>query len=319
MGYQEQIDYNEIKKYTKMHSVNAQCVELEQQEKIESAKQISKNKCKKIEEKRKYQTPSKSFKINNNSNSKQSKIKTAKTIDKKTFNGGVGVRHVGFELKSRKEENDKMVNQQSNIDKSYFGKSLLNTTSQVNDGVNDVGAVEINFVEKLNVLLDCDGVISKFDVKGEMKIKINQNKDKLCVFEIVKPNKMERFGKINYRLHPHMDTLSFKKNNVLMVKDESKTFKRENNVSTSILKWHMSCNDEYIVPICLNFWPQSGDCDDNDEMTVSVTYNVERKNTQLNNVVVRLPSPSCEQPDIVVCDGKYTFCQRDKLSFFVFY
>ena len=232
-----------------------------------------------------------------------------------------GQRGVGFKLGSMKKSKDKLLDEQLNADKSLIETNLLNTSllsgnaglhGQSNE-IEDDGAhtpVEVNIVEKLNVSLDRDGAIQKFDIKGDMEVIVNQPEAGQSMFEIVKPGKVKGFGKINYRPHPRMDTSAFRKN-ILMLKDASKAFKMGRSAKTSILKWRMSCKDEEMIPIRLNFWPEvSGG-----EVSVSVTYSIEKDDTELSNVIVTLPTPTNEQPDVAQCDGQYTFYQREKLSF----
>ena len=318
-----------------MQSLNAQCVASQEQAKIERTKQVAQRKYQQFEQQRKREKQLKRHHMNENgltlsvfanpsnqpttfkldNDRKQSVLKTQS--NQQATKPKVGPRHVGFQLKSFNQENEKLMDEQLNVDKSLFAiNSLTNNLSNDSSDIKDAtyAPVEVNIVEKLNVSLDCDGIIQKFDVKGDLEIVINQPEAGSCMFEIVKPKKIKGFGKINYRGHPRMDTVALKKN-VLMLKDASKAFKIGRDAKTSILKWRMSCKDEEMIPICLMFWPEASD----NEVNVSVTYQIDKDDTQLNNVIVTLPTPTSESPDVAQCDGEYTFHQGEKFRLLIFY
>ena len=162
-----------------------------------------------------------------------------------------------------------------------------------------------------------------------MEVCINNPDAGKAILKCIKNDKKlkERFGgsKINWKLHPRMDTGLWKKN-MLGLKDSDKSYRLGRNHKTSILKWRVNSEDENLIPLILEVWVENT----SKNVTISAKYNInsdilselieennsnnnENNQCLLHNVIVTFPcANNNNQPEIKHVDGEYAYYKRDK-------
>ena len=142
-------------------------------------------------------------------------------------------------------------------------------------------------------------------ILGDMELIVNNPDAAKCkiIAEIPRKNAFER---VNWRLHPRMNSKEFKKN-ILCLKDENKSFKIGRSSKVSILKWRMSTTDEGLIPLSLNFW---ADADSSGTLTITAEYTNQYESSELKNVIITIPSTN--EPEMSKCDGDYQYSKKDK-------
>jgi len=147
-----------------------------------------------------------------------------------------------------------------------------------------------------------------------MEIAVNAPDATKCMIETTCDynEKDSKFGKINWRLHPRMDSNVWNKGNgKLVLKEEDKAFKIGRADKTSILKWRMNLNnldDESVIPIFLEFWPEN----DKNKVQVSARYRIQQDlYSPLLNVIISFPVPNNQQPTVNHCDGNYNYSRHN--------
>eukprot|EP01083_Nonionella_stella_P060735 158446_1 len=172
---------------------------------------------------------------------------------------------------------------------------------------SDLPPIEIIISEKLFVTFDRDGGLKKFEVKGDMEVAVNDPSATQCVIQTnINPAKKLKFGKPTWRLHPRMNSSEWKKG-ILCLKDEQKKFRVGRSSRTSILKWRMTTQEDSHVPISIEFWPEA---ESDGTVTVNAQYTC---NIALKNVIISLPVPSKQEPEITNCEnGDTAFDRRDE-------
>ena len=62
------------------------------------------------------------------------------------------------------------------------------------------------------------------------------------------------------------------------------------------------------MPLSINFWPNV----ENGQTVVSVEYSAENAPIDLNNVLIQIPCPTREPPEVTSCEGDFKFDQKAK-------
>jgi len=225
---------------------------------------------------------------------------------KKPKSKGLGMKLGGSKKKSKLFEEAAAHDRESLT--SGFEHLLKSTNDGGDDFVDaaDLSPIEITISEKLLVTMDRDGVMKKFEVKGDMEVLVNDPDSTQCIIETnVNPSRKLDFGKPAWRLHPRMNSSEWKKG-VLCLKDLQKKFRVGRGGKTSILKWRMSTTDEDRLPLTLEFWPE--------QESGSVTVNAQfTANAALKNAIITFPTPTNQEPEIASCEhGDTAFYRNDQ-------
>ncbi|ETO35622.1 coatomer subunit delta [Reticulomyxa filosa] len=147
--------------------------------------------------------------------------------------------------------------------------------------------IELTVTESLNVELDRDHTMTKFEVKGNFEVVVNNPDCSKCVIHTgVDPNAKLSLGRVKWNLHPRMDEANWKQG-ILALKDADKSFRIGRACKTSILRWRLTSTKEEAIPIRIEFWPET----ELNKIRVNATYSVEREEVQLKNVIINFPTP----------------------------
>ncbi|KAM1463301.1 hypothetical protein ACFX1Q_047315 [Malus domestica] len=166
--------------------------------------------------------------------------------------------------------------------------------------------VTLNVEEKLNVTLKRDGGLSNFDVQGTLSLQILNQEDAYIQVQI------ETGGNpgILFKTHPNMNKELFSNNNILGLKDTSRSFptgQTGDAGGVGLLRWRMQTSDESMVPLTINCWPTvSGN-----ETYVNIEYEASEM-FDLRNVVISVPLPAArEAPRVNQIEGEWRYDARN--------
>jgi len=172
------------------------------------------------------------------------------------------------------------------------------TISPASNTVSSVENVRIKVDEKINLTCGKDGGVQNLEVLGVLYVNIGSEDD--GKIKIAVRNNDAR--NLQLQTNPNIDKNLFKNNSVIGLRDSSKSFPIGADVG--VLKWRFQSQEETEIPLTINCWPsetKSG-CD------VSIEYELQKLNLELNNVAIIVPIPSnVAAPIIKVCDGDYTY------------
>ncbi|EDK45927.1 conserved hypothetical protein [Lodderomyces elongisporus NRRL YB-4239] len=123
--------------------------------------------------------------------------------------------------------------------------------------------------EKVNAKLTRDGSIKSSEVKGDLILRINDlalgNSKILLKFH-------DKADKKLFKIHPNVDRNKVHNENIITVKDKTKTFPT-NDQATGVLKWRYlgKADDTSFIPILITAWVNI----DDESSTASVTLEYE--------------------------------------------
>eukprot|EP00455_Lapot_gusevi_P025234 TRINITY_DN2648_c0_g1_i2.p1 TRINITY_DN2648_c0_g1~~TRINITY_DN2648_c0_g1_i2.p1 ORF type:complete len:391 (+),score=169.81 TRINITY_DN2648_c0_g1_i2:118-1173(+) len=170
--------------------------------------------------------------------------------------------------------------------------------------------LKVGVEELVNISLERDGGVRKFEVRGEVKLTIvDPDVARVCL--VCEPP--AKNSGIQYRPHPKIDAKAWTSEGLLVLKDRSKPFPVGTENSCAILKWRLANTDEELVPLTVNFWPSS----ENGRSVVSVEYTMRdafldrEEPFVLNNVIFSIPCPTREMPDVTQYEGEFQFDARN--------
>ncbi|KAL8166624.1 hypothetical protein V2J09_008123, partial [Rumex salicifolius] len=157
--------------------------------------------------------------------------------------------------------------------------------------------------EKLNVTLKRDGGVSSFDVQGTLSLQVLEEKDAYIQVQV------ESGGTpgVTFKTHPNINKELFTNENILGLKDSSRSFPTGHGEGVSLLRWRIDRLDESLVPMTINCWPSiSGS-----ETYVSLEY--EASTTfDLQHVVISIPLPALrDAPNVTQIDGEWRYDSRN--------
>jgi len=164
--------------------------------------------------------------------------------------------------------------------------------------------VHVLVEEKLAVVFDREGGLQSMVVNGEMK---------LCVYDpddskiIIRTSGLKESDGFKCRLHPKINKNLWTKDNALGLQDAGKGFPVGSDNAPVVLKWSKKAS-ESDVPFTLVFWPNV----EHGQTVVNVEYNMEKPLT-LKNIMITIPCPSSEPPEVRNCDGDFKYDQKSKV------
>lgn len=148
----------------------------------------------------------------------------------------------------------------------------------------------ITLNEKFNAQLQRDGSILSTEVKGDLQLRINNEELSHCKI-ILKTSSDQK--EIQYKTHPNVDRNLFQLQQIIGLKDSTKSFPSNDN-SLGVLRWRcVGKNDETkYLPILITIW-----CSVNDNsIDVTVEYELTSEfiennitNAEINDVKIILP------------------------------
>lgn len=160
--------------------------------------------------------------------------------------------------------------------------------------------IAIALEENLVVSLKKDGGLDNLEVKGTLSLVI-QNKEDTQLRIQVETGSNKNF---QFKTHPLIDKELYSRENILGLKDLSKSF--QTGTPASILKWRLQSKQESLVPLSINCWPSiSGR-----ESYVNIEYEAS-KAFELQNVLISIPLPALRDPPVVnQIDGDWRYDLR---------
>ena len=275
---------------------------------------------------------------------------SSKSLKKKTS----GLRIKGLKLGKKSKESDELLRDAMEADELIMTTSVASAlrdlkikaearaTGATVRGITDSGSstdthaglvtsggrsgpiadVEIDCSERFEIVLDREGVLKKYEIRGDFEIAVNNPDCGQCIVVIDNKRsgglltpileKTADFGKIHWKLHPKMDLRLWNLNSVLKLKDE-KRYKIGRACRTSILHWRMSTANEDTVPLSLDYWPEI----ELGKIHVTLQYTILLGEGQhIEDCMVTLPLPTsmvgrdCEL-DVESIDGSFNYDKRN--------
>jgi len=161
-----------------------------------------------------------------------------------------------------------------------------------------VEKVHIKVDEKINMTCGKDGGVQNLEVLGVLSVRIASEDDGKVRIAVRNDDSRQ----LQIQTNPNVDKILFKSNSVIGLRDPSKSFPTGTDIG--VLKWRYQTQEETEIPLTINCWPsetKSG-CD------VSIEYELQKLNLELENVAILIPIPSnVAAPIIKHCDGDYHY------------
>eukprot|EP00457_Paulinella_chromatophora_P006552 gb/GEZN01006570.1/.p1 GENE.gb/GEZN01006570.1/~~gb/GEZN01006570.1/.p1 ORF type:complete len:528 (-),score=90.60 gb/GEZN01006570.1/:3-1586(-) len=178
-------------------------------------------------------------------------------------------------------------------------------------GVSDDGdegfsgnPVAISCIEKLTVEMDRSGGIKSLAVSGELKLTVF---DPEWARIRLKTNGVLA-KEFKSRLHPKVSPKDYKKSGTLQLADSARPFPTGTDNAPVILRWVMKTEDEAQLPFSVNFWPTAED----DNTQVDITLELVKEELVLKNLVITIPCPADDAPEVAEHDGEFSYEARKK-------
>jgi hypothetical protein len=163
--------------------------------------------------------------------------------------------------------------------------------------------VRVQVLEKIALVCENDGGLKSMEVKGELVVTAFDPKYAQAQIH----TSLSDDNQFQFKAHPNMDKNLYAKNQILAVKDASKSYPI--GTPSSVLKWRMVSKDENQIPLTINVWPSSG----GGETTVPVEY--EKKcDFDLANVVIAIPIPGAS-PVVGEVVGSYDYDPKKNILY----
>lgn len=153
----------------------------------------------------------------------------------------------------------------------------------------------LQILEKIALVCENDGGLKSMEVKGELVVTAFDPKYSQVQIHVSQGDAKD----FQFKAHPNMEKNLYAKNQILALKDNSKSYPL--GTPSSILKWRMATKDENLIPLSINLWPSTG----GGETTVPVEY--EKKcDFDLADVVISIPIPGAS-PVVGEASGSYDY------------
>lgn len=144
--------------------------------------------------------------------------------------------------------------------------------------------VHVTLEEKVRAEVNHEGGPAKIDIKGEMFLTINEGGNGSIRVKLNKDRAAE--SQFATKLHPNIDKKPFSEQSLLGLKNTKKAFPTGNPLK--ILTWRLqNSDDESVLPLSISSWPNSS----SDGVSVSVEYELTRKDMELSNLAIIIPIP----------------------------
>jgi hypothetical protein len=174
------------------------------------------------------------------------------------------------------------------------------TAQQIAAGEIKAENVKILITEKINAELEREGGVKKCEVEGEIKLSIF-DPDHARIFVKTNGSLKENEG-WKCRLHPKINKNMWGSNFALGLADTSKPFPVGSENAPTVIKWRKT-NVDSPFTLAMNPWSEAG--------KTAVTAEYQAK-SGLSNVIIRIPCPSHEQPEVTNVEGEWKFDPKKK-------
>lgn len=175
------------------------------------------------------------------------------------------------------------------------------------DSAPSAGAVQVSHpvmltaVEKVSARLSREGLVESLEVKGALTLTALDDDAANCVIRLRGSPSTGRGSSFAFTTHPKINKVAYEKSGVLQLKDQGKGgFPSGRPVG--ILKWTNSVQDEALLPLKINCWPED---EGRGVMSVSIEYSLELSHITLHDVRIHIPLGTTATPSVHSVDGTY--------------
>lgn len=146
---------------------------------------------------------------------------------------------------------------------------------------------------------------AKVSLKGEMLFNIEDESQGTIRVQILQPATSDKSYTV--KTHPKIDKQLYTDNRIIGLKNAKRPFPAGN---LKVLTWRMQEEDESFLPFTVSCWPSPSA----EGLSVSVEYELVRKDIELNNVVIAIPIPDTENVQVESIEhGHYKIDARNGL------
>jgi DNA-binding transcriptional MerR regulator len=293
MGYKERVNLQQIKHFLAMESNDEQRAKQEEKNKIIAVKKAADKKRKELEKKRledkrsgidSHSTSSFSSSKSSYSNDPVVELRRESPKPEQKVVGGKGMQL--SKGKGNKTDYSKVLQEENILDTSNVpSKGAI--SAPINDNIPNNSKVHTSISEKITLVAENDGGLKTMQVKGELSLNIfdpNLTKVKVHISQGTNDG-------FQFMTHPNMNKTLFTSDNILALKDSSKSFPTV--TPTGILKWRFQTNDEKFVPLSINVWPSTS----GKETTVPIQFE-KHCEFDLHDITITIPVPGSSGPII---------------------
>ncbi|KAL0489164.1 coatomer subunit delta [Acrasis kona] len=182
------------------------------------------------------------------------------------------------------------------------------TTPNINRQESYQESVHVVIEEKIRAEVDQEGGNAKIDVRGELFLSVKEGANANIKLQVSKNRAPD--SQFATKLNPMLDKKAFSDDSILCLKNAKKSFPSGPDLH-KIFTWrHQNSEDEGVLPLTVSCWPNAS----SDGTTVSVEYELTRKDMELNDLVIRIPVPPQDRNARVTVDtieqGTYKYDQK---------
>jgi coatomer subunit delta len=337
VGYKENVTLSQVKTFTEMDSHEEKLQKIILESKMNDAREAARRKADSIDKQNKLNRKkmqgmgsstagphggmgssmgdnfSSSSSSSNSYSSSRSDEKSARTSSqkstrkKKTASKPRSSGISGMQLSKAKKGQDEFVSALTREEKipAHLANQRASALGGINATAQEVVAhqsVHVDVVESLSLSMERDGALKKLEVKGEVVLTVNDPDDTRIVIHTGAA--LQKSDGFQHRLHPKCDKNAYSADGALTLKDSSKGFPVGSDSAATLLRWRRVSTDEDEIPFSINFWPNTED----DMCVVSVEINIVNEAIACENVVISIPCPSDEPPEVQdECTGEWAF------------
>lgn len=194
------------------------------------------------------------------------------------------------------------------------GTEVVTNTSKVTAKAPPTPTVPMSSVhtkleEKIMLSAGRDGGVNNMEVRGMIMLRIS-DPDFTKIAISLENNDQRGF---QMQTHPNVDKRLFNQNSIIGLKQGGKGFPLNNDIG--VLKWRLQTKDEDLIPLTINCWPNEND----GECEVTIEYELQLKDLELNDVTIYIPVPSgVGAPTVGEIDGDYSYdSKKNRLEWYL--
>lgn len=164
-----------------------------------------------------------------------------------------------------------------------------------------MSSIHLKVEEKIMLTAGRHGGLQNMEIRGIVLLRITDPSLSKISIAYDCPNTKG----FQMQTHPNVDKKLFNQNSTIGLKAGGKGFPVNNEIG--VVKWRLQSKDEDMIPLTINCWPN----ENGDDCEVTIEYELQAKDLELNDVVISIPVPSgVGAPTIGEMDGDYHFDAR---------
>lgn len=149
--------------------------------------------------------------------------------------------------------------------------------------------VSVAVKEYLQLVVDDDSEIKKFEVKGEVKLTVNNPLDNRCVLNLSCPNQLRS------KTPSKVDQGRWADNNQIALSNDNSTWAVGASKAATIIRWRQTIDDPDLAPLLFTVWAD----EDGDGTVMTVEFQHQHPHLTMENVTVSIPCPN--DPEVRDC------------------